>query len=151
MPDAFIKYNNTFIIVEHKKMKSTGGGQDKQITEIIDFIKFGERGVHYVFYLDGILFNKLINPPRRQKIYRSKLDILSYLENNPYNYFVNEYGFNKLIDNIKKLFDDSFFNGNMVFDSMDNSNYYMNNYMVLVHNYLDRNMERLILLLNLLK
>lgn len=29
-------------------MKSTGGGQDKQITEIIDFIKYGERGVYYV-------------------------------------------------------------------------------------------------------
>ena len=100
MPDAFIKYNNTFIIVEHKKMKSTGGGQDKQITEIIDFIKYGERGVYYVSYLDGILFNQLIEPPTGQKIYRSKLDIIRNLENNPYNYFVNEYGFNKLINSI---------------------------------------------------
>lgn len=100
MPDAFIKYNNTFIIVEHKKMKSTGGGQDKQITEIIDFIKYGERGVYYVSYLDGILFNQLIEPPTGQKIYRSKLDIIRSLENNPYNYFVNEYGFNKLINSI---------------------------------------------------
>jgi len=100
MPDAFIKYNDTFIIVEHKKMKSTGGGQDKQITEIIDFIKFGERGVYYVSYLDGILFNQLINPSARQKIYRSKLDIIRNLENNPYNYFVNEFGFNKLINSI---------------------------------------------------
>ncbi len=100
MPDAFIKYNDIFIIVEHKKMKSTGGGQDKQITEIIDFIKFGERGVYYVSYLDGILFNQLINPSESQKIYRSKQDILRNLDNNPYNYFVNEFGFNKLINNI---------------------------------------------------
>lgn len=100
MPDAFIKYNNAFIIVEHKKMKSTGGGQDKQITEIIDFIKFDERGVYYISYLDGILFNQLIDPSIRQKIYRSKQDILRHLENNPYNYFVNEFGFNLLIKNI---------------------------------------------------
>jgi len=100
MPDAFIKYNNVFIIVEHKKMKSTGGGQDKQITEIIDFIKYGERDVYYVSYLDGILFNQLIDPPRRRKIFRSKQDILNHLQNNPYNYFVNEYGFNKLLNNI---------------------------------------------------
>lgn len=98
MPDVFIKYNNTFIIVEHKKMNSTGGGQDKQITEIIDFIKYGERGFYYVSYLDGILFNQLIEPPTGQKIYRFKLDIIRNLENNPYNYFVNEYGFNKLIN-----------------------------------------------------
>lgn len=102
MPDAFIKYNNIFIIVEHKKMKSTGGGQDKQITEIIDFIKYGEREVCYVSYLDGILFNQLITPPPGQKIYKSKQDIIRNLENNPYNYFVNEFGFNKLIDNIIK-------------------------------------------------
>lgn len=102
MPDAFIRYKNAFVIIEHKKMKSTGGGQDKQITEIIDFIKFGERGVYYVSYLDGILFNQLINPSTRNKMYRSKQDILKHLENNPFNYFVNEKGFNKLIHNIIK-------------------------------------------------
>lgn len=100
MPDAFIKLNNKFVIVEHKKMKSTGGGQDKQITEIIDFIKYSERDVYYISYLDGILFNQLIDPPKRRKIYRSKNDILVNLQNNPYNYFVNEYGFNKLLDNL---------------------------------------------------
>lgn len=100
MPDAFIKCGDKFIIVEHKKMKSTGGGQDKQITEIIEFIKYGERNVYYVSYLDGILFNKLIDPPRRQKLYRSKNDVITNLTNNPYNYFVNEFGFNKLLDSI---------------------------------------------------
>lgn len=102
MPDAFIKFGDKFIIVEHKKMKSTGGGQDKQITEIIEFIKYGERNVYYVSYLDGILFNKLISPTRKQKLFRSKNDIITNLNNNPYNYFVNAFGFNKLLDNIIK-------------------------------------------------
>lgn len=100
MPDAFIRYNNCFIIVEHKKMKSTGGGQDKQMTEIIEFIKYGERDVYYISYLDGILFNELIDPPQTRKMYRSKQDIIANLNENPYNYFVNEYGYNKLIDYI---------------------------------------------------
>ena len=100
MPDGFIKYNNKFIIVEHKKMKSTGGGQDKQMTEIIEFVKYGERDVYYVSYLDGILFNELIDPPQTRKMYRSKQDIIRNLQDNPYNYFVNEYGFNKLVDYI---------------------------------------------------
>lgn len=100
MPDAFVKLNNKFVIVEHKKMKSTGGGQDKQITEIIEFIKYGERDVYYVSYLDGILFNQLINPSITKKIYISKNDIIANLTNNPYNYFVNEYGFDKLLNNI---------------------------------------------------
>lgn len=98
MPDAFIKFNDVFIIVEHKKMKTSGGGQDKQMTEIIDFIKYGERGVHYVSYLDGILFNQLINPSSSKKIYRSKMDIIKNLQDNPYNYFVSEFGFEKLIN-----------------------------------------------------
>lgn len=64
------------------------------------FIKYSERDVYYISYLDGILFNQLIDPPKRRKIYRSKNDILVNLQNNPYNYFVNEYGFNKLLDNL---------------------------------------------------
>lgn len=98
MPDLLIKFYDSFIIVEHKKIKELGGGQDKQMTEIIDFIKYDERGIYYVSYLDGILFNELKNPKETNKIYRDKIDILNSLKENPYNYFVNEFGFLKLID-----------------------------------------------------
>lgn len=100
MPDALIKINDNFIIVEHKNSKELGGGQDKQMTEIIDFIRYGERGVYYVSYLDGVLFNDLKEPRETNKLYRDKQNIIDNLTTNPYNFFVNDYGFNKLINNI---------------------------------------------------
>lgn len=102
MPDALLKIDSTFIIVEHKILKETGGGQDKQMTEIIDFINQNVRGVHYVSFMDGILFNELINPSEKNKLYRDKFNIISNLTNNPYNYFVNEFGFMKFMDYILK-------------------------------------------------
>lgn len=72
MPDSLIKVGNTFLVIEHKILKETGGGQDKQMTEIIDFISWGERGVYYISFMDGILFNELINPSKKNKLYRDK-------------------------------------------------------------------------------
>lgn len=102
MPDALIKYKDTFIIVEHKTSKELGGGQDKQMTEIIDFIGHGERLVRYVSYLDGVLFNELKNPRETNKLYRDKNNIIDNLTQYKYNYFVNDYGFKKLINSIMK-------------------------------------------------
>lgn len=102
MPDILIKYGDNFLIGEHKILKQSGGGQDKQITEIIDFIGNGERGVHYVSFMDGILFNELIDPSPKNKLFRDRENIISNLKKNPYNYFVNAYGFNQLIDYITK-------------------------------------------------
>lgn len=98
LPDALIKINNKFIIIEHKTSKELGGGQDKQMTEIIDFIGYGEREVHYISFLDGVLFNELKEPKETNKLYRDKQNIINNLEDNPYNYFVNEYGFKKILD-----------------------------------------------------
>lgn len=102
MPDLLIKIDNTFLIIEHKILKESGGGQDKQITEIIDFVGWGERGVHYISFMDGILFNELINPSPKNKLYRDKQNIIENLEKCPFNYFVNEFGFNKLINHTLK-------------------------------------------------
>lgn len=100
MPDALIKAGNNFLIIEHKRLKESGGGQDKQMTEIIDFISYNERGVHYVSFMDGVLFNELMNPSEDNKLYRDKQNICSNLENCPFNYFVNEFGFYRLISHI---------------------------------------------------
>lgn len=100
MPDALIKIDNIFLVVEHKILKESGGGQDKQMTEIIDFVGHGERGVHYISFMDGILFNELINPRESNKLYRDKQNIYSNLRICPFNYFVNEYGFKKVLQYI---------------------------------------------------
>lgn len=101
MPDLLIKVgDDTFLIAEHKRLKESGGGQDKQMTEIIDFVGHNERKVHYVSFMDGILFNELIQPNNDNKLYRDKQSIYANLENCPFNYFVNEFGFNKLCRHI---------------------------------------------------
>lgn len=102
MPDALIKINDSFLIVEHKTLKTTGGGQDKQMTEIIDFVGWDERGIHYISFMDGILFNELDNPSKRNKIFRDKTSIIDNLKECPYNYFVNDYGFDKIMHDILK-------------------------------------------------
>lgn len=102
LPDAVIKYDNYFLFIEHKLIKQTGGGQDKQINEIIDFIKEGERGIFYISFLDGMYFNSLIAPKKTNKLFTIKNDIINALNANPYNYFVNAFGFKKLLKNIIK-------------------------------------------------
>lgn len=102
MPDALIKISSTFLVIEHKILKETGGGQDKQMTEIIDFAGWNERGVHYISFMDGILFNQLKNPSNKNKLYRDKQNIYSNLNRCPFNYFVNEYGFKRIIEDALK-------------------------------------------------
>ena len=86
------------MIVEHKILKESGGGQDKQLTEIIDFVGQDERGVNYISFMDGILFNEFNNQKKKNKLTTEKNNIVGNLKRCPYNYFVNEYGFRKVIE-----------------------------------------------------
>jgi len=69
MPDFFIKFKNNIYIMEHKHMKEGGGGQDKQMNEVISFVKYKEdnSSVHYISFLDGIYFNLLANEKQQEK------------------------------------------------------------------------------------
>ncbi|MBU2456316.1 hypothetical protein KKB73_00140 [Patescibacteria group bacterium] len=103
MPDFLIRHKNDIYIVEHKHMKEGGGGQDKQINEIISFIGQSENNkkIYYVSFLDGIYFNlfanKLLN---KGKILNQLNNIKHNLKNNQRNYFVNTAGFKKLLKNL---------------------------------------------------
>lgn len=61
-------------ICECKHMKEAGGGQDKQVSELISLIGHAENNktVGYISYLDGIYFNKLINPTAKKSQPRKK-------------------------------------------------------------------------------
>jgi len=106
MPDILFKKNSDFFIVEHKHMKEGGGGQDKQVTEIINFIDYNEKiktiNIHYITFLDGLYFNLFskINSGTDTKVKNQLLKIKSTLKNNPQNFFVNTYGFVKLLESI---------------------------------------------------
>lgn len=98
-PDMLLKINNNFLIIEHKNMKENGGGQDKQISEILDFIRFSEasNNIHYVTYLDGIFSNKLF-PKAKAKTLTQYNQVVEVLGLNPNNYFVNTFAFAALIN-----------------------------------------------------
>ncbi|MDD5144796.1 MAG: hypothetical protein PHW72_01610 [Candidatus Pacebacteria bacterium] len=101
MPDFLIKDGKNIFIVEHKHMKECGGGQDKQINEIISFISFSERNqeIHYVSFLDGIYFNLFTKDNLNECKVRNQLNsIKKSLKNNKQNYFLNTAGFKKLFN-----------------------------------------------------
>lgn len=100
IPDIYLQYNRKIYIIEHKHMKEGGGGQSKQDTEIADFVKLTENGVSYITYLDGAYFNKLIPPSPRGKENTLKKDIVSHLQNNANNYFLNTAGFEKFLKEV---------------------------------------------------
>lgn len=102
MPDAVFRHKGTYYIVEHKHLKESGGGQDKQMTELVDLIKYTQDKVVYISYLDGPYFNELEMPTVNTKTYKIKQDIIENLTQNPNNYFVNTSGFNSLIKDIMR-------------------------------------------------
>ncbi len=104
MPDFLIRQGNNIYIVEHKHMKEGGGGQDKQINEVISLISFSEKNpkIHYASFLDGIYFNLFANKKylNKGKILNQLSNIKSNLKNNKQNYFVNTAGFKKLLKSL---------------------------------------------------
>jgi len=62
VPDIVLKINNHFFIIEAKHIKESGGAQDKQIVELIEFIKYSENSefIHYLSFMDGLYFNNFI-------------------------------------------------------------------------------------------
>lgn len=97
-PDALIRIGDNYFIVEQKNMKEKGGGQDKQTEEITDFInrKPELNDLHYITFVDGVFFNQ-IDKNAKAKTHQQYNDIISCLKKYN-NYFVNSYGFTKLIN-----------------------------------------------------
>lgn len=89
-PDIVLKIDEHFFIIEAKHIKETGGAQNKQIGEIIEFIKYSESSkfIHYLSFMDGLYFNNFIRipPDNSSKITRQKVDIEIYLKDNPNNF-----------------------------------------------------------------
>ena len=102
LPDLFINLCGKYIVVEHKHMNESGGGQNKQIAEVIDFIKYGENNLSYAVFLDGIFFDKFANELQEGKLKNQYSSIIKYLKNNPQNYFVNTVGFERYIEDLEK-------------------------------------------------
>jgi hypothetical protein len=107
-PDIVVKINEHFFIIEAKHIKESGGGQDKQIVEAIEFIKYSEKSknIHYLSFMDGVYFNNFIwiPPENSTKVNRQKEDIEKYLKKNLSNFFVNTDGLKDIFKDLSKKF-----------------------------------------------
>jgi len=114
VPDIILKINSDIFIIEAKHIKEGGGGQDKQILELIDFIRYEEdnKNIHYVSFLDGLYFNLFVKLKREEKLNEiiksnaTKLleqynAIKSALNTCKNNFFVNTFGIKLLINDAK--------------------------------------------------
>ena len=98
LPDMVFSIGKDWFIVEMKNIKGAGGGQDKQLVEIIKFIRFSEKNsmIHYLVFLDGDYANRLFER-ESPKIELQYNEILKCLRKNPGNFFLNTSGFEKFL------------------------------------------------------
>jgi len=105
IPDLVIKTRDRILIIEAKHVREAGGAQNKQVNELIQFIRQREKKsvpyvVSYVAFLDGRYFNKIANPPSEGKIRQQRDAIEKALKQYPNNYFVNTAGLCKLLTDL---------------------------------------------------
>jgi len=95
---VFKNESGKIFICEMKHMKEGGGGQDKQVSELISLVSYGEKNsnIGYVSFLDGIYFNGFIKPTLPKTLEQIR-QINKYLKVNNNNYFVNTWGFGQLL------------------------------------------------------
>ncbi|MFC1615261.1 DpnII family type II restriction endonuclease, partial [Patescibacteria group bacterium] len=101
--DLIIKIKNKILICEAKHLNTSGGAQDKQISELIEILGLTEKnGVSYISFLDGNYSNILLSDDGHgDKIITQRKEIKKFLKNNPNNYWVNTKGFESLILDLK--------------------------------------------------
>src|SRR3989338_499944 len=101
--DLIIKVKSKILLCEAKHLNTSGGGQDKQISELIEILNLREKNrISYISFLDGKYSNILLGKSGHgDKITTQRKEINKFLKNNPGNYWVNTAGFEKLISDLK--------------------------------------------------
>ncbi|MEK7062152.1 MAG: hypothetical protein AAB940_00200, partial [Patescibacteria group bacterium] len=89
--DLIIKAKDKILLCEAKHLNTSGGGQDKQISELIEILGLNEKNkVSYISFLDGKYSNILLGDSGHgDKINTQRKEIKKFLKNNPNNYWVN--------------------------------------------------------------
>jgi len=94
-----IKTNGRIFLCEAKHLNTSGGGQDKQIAELIEIVSLKEqnKNISYLAFLDGSYSNILLaNENGGDKLTTQRKEIKKYLLRNPNNFWVNTIGFTAL-------------------------------------------------------
>lgn len=104
--DLIIKYQNKVFILEAKHLNTSGGAQDKQLSELIEILSLKETNpkIHYISFLDGSYSNKFLSDSivHTGKRKTQRQEIKKYLKQNPKNYWLNTVGFEALFSDLIK-------------------------------------------------
>ena len=103
--DLIVKYKNKIFLIEAKHLNTSGGGQDKQISELIEILTLKEESsnISYVSFLDGSYSNILLsNSKCGEKLKTQRKEIKKYLNKNQNNYWLNTIGFKFLFSDLVK-------------------------------------------------
>ncbi len=103
--DLIIKAKNKIFLCEAKHLNTSGGGQDKQLSELIEILSLKEKNqnIFYIAFLDGNYSNILLASKKcGDKLKTQRKEIKKYLKNNPRNYWLNTAGFISLFSDFKK-------------------------------------------------
>jgi hypothetical protein len=102
--DLIIKSNNKIFLCEAKHLNTSGGEQDKQISELIEIVGLKERNknISYLAFLDGSYSNILLgNKNQGDKLAIQRKEIKKHLSRHPNNFWVNTAGFKALFRELK--------------------------------------------------
>ncbi len=100
--DLIIKVNGKIFLCEAKHLNTSGGGQDKQVAELIEIVSLKEqnKNISYVVFLDGSYSNVLLSDANGgDKLTTQRKEIKKYLLHNLQNFWVNTTGFEALFGN----------------------------------------------------
>lgn len=103
--DLIIKNNKRVFLCEAKHLNVSGGGQDKQISELIEILSLKEKNknISYIAFLDGSYSNIILsNIGRGEKIKMQREEINQFLIRNPHNFWLNTAGFKTLFFDLTK-------------------------------------------------
>jgi len=99
--DLLIKDGKRMYLLEAKHLNTAGGGQDKQISELIEILSLKEKreNIFYISFLDGNYSNVLLGKGMTgDKVKKQRKEINKFLKRNKNNFWVNTKGFIELFN-----------------------------------------------------
>lgn len=101
--DLIIKNNSLIFLLEAKHLNTSGGGQDKQIAELIELISLKEKNnnINYISFLDGVHSNLILNENNTaDKLKTQYIEIKNTLIKNKSSFWLNTAGIKELLKDL---------------------------------------------------
>ncbi len=101
--DLIIKCGDKIFLLEAKHLNTSGGGQDKQISELIEILSLKESSqkIYYISFLDGNYSNNILSEQVcNEKLQIQREEIQKYLKQNSNSFWLNTAGFKDLFKDI---------------------------------------------------